>query len=79
MREFQFTLRLRDGRIVTAGAVAKQWQWSLAFAKACTRVEKELGLGAWSGIVCVAYDSELVSAVTHLTPQHAKVVLRPAA
>lgn len=60
MRQFQFTLKLRDGRIVTARAVAERWEWSKAFAEACARVEAQLGLDSWSGIVCVDYDSNPV-------------------
>ncbi len=66
MRRFQFTLRLGDGRIVTADAIAERWQWSAAFAEACTRVEERLGLGSWSGIVCVAYDSHVLPPITAL-------------
>lgn len=64
MRQFQFQLRLRDGRIVTADAVAERWQWSEAFATACARVEQRLGLGGWSGIVCVSYTSRLIPSLT---------------
>lgn len=67
MRRFLFTLRLRDGRIVTADAIAERWQWSVAFSEACTRIEDRLSLESWSGIVCVAYESHRLPPITSLT------------
>ncbi len=55
MRHFEFQLRLPDGRVVEAEAVAEPWRWTDAFSEACSKVEVQHRLGSWAGIVCVAY------------------------
>ena len=79
MRQFQFQLRLRDGQIVTADAIAERWQWSKAFAEACAQVERRLDLGSWSGIVCVSYESHPLPPLTVIPGPTQDVTLPSAA
>ncbi len=55
MRHFEFQLRLPDGRVVDAEAIAEPWRWTDAFTEACAKVEARHGLGPYAGIVCVGY------------------------
>lgn len=57
MRHFVFRLRLPDGRQVSVEADGLPWGWTDAFSRACRTAEHTHGLGPYSGLVCVGYDS----------------------